>query len=198
VSFFKKGTSMEMKEQPDTAITPTERISRSVIHLRGERVILDRELAAIYGVSTKRLNEQVRRNIERFPPDFMFQLTESEAKLSRSQIATLNERRGSNIKYLPYAFTEHGATQAANVLNSPHAVAMGIYVVRVFVGLRQFASSQEDIRRALADLEKTMVEMDEKNRRRFRLVYAVLDALTKPPTAKHRPIGFTADLETST
>jgi hypothetical protein len=91
---------MEVKEQPDTAITSTERISRSVIHLRGERVILDRELAAIYGVSTKRLNEQVRRNIERIPPDFMFQLTESEAKHSRSQIATLNERRGSNIKYL--------------------------------------------------------------------------------------------------
>jgi hypothetical protein len=132
---------METKEQQDTTVTPTERISRSVIHLRGERVILDRELAAIYGVSTKRLNEQVRRNIERFPPDFMFQLTDEEAKSLRSQFATLDAGRGRYTKYQPCAFTEHGAVQAANVLNSPHAIAMGIYVVRVFVQLRQFASS---------------------------------------------------------
>jgi hypothetical protein len=189
---------METSEQQDTTVAPAERILRSVIHLRGERVILDRELAAIYGVSTKRLNEQVRRNIERFPADFMFQLTDEEAKSLRSQFATLDAGRGRYAKYQPCAFTEHGAVQAANVLNSPHAVAMGIYVVRVFVQLRQFGSFQEDVRRALADLEKTMVEMDEKNRRRFRLVYEVLDALTKSPAAKRRPIGFTADLETST
>src|SRR5688572_21579735 len=150
---------MKKEEQQDTSITPTERISRSVILVRGERVILDRELAAIYGVTTKRLNEQVRRNLARFPADFMFQLTEPEAKSSRSQFATLNSRRGANVKYQPYAFTEHGAVQAANLLNSPHAVAMGIYVVRVFVQIRQFASSQDDIRRALTHLERRMLEM---------------------------------------
>src|SRR5690348_10797909 len=105
---------------------PAESIAQAILFLRGQRVILDRELAAIYGVTTKRLNEQVKRNAERFPEDFMFQLTPEEAEISRSQIATLNGGRGHNIKYLPYAFTEHGAIQASNVLSSPRAVAMGV------------------------------------------------------------------------
>jgi hypothetical protein len=103
--------------------------------------------------------------------------------------------RGHYAKYQPYAFTEYGAIQAANVLNSPHAVAMGIYIVRVFVELRRFASSRDDIRRALAHLENTVLAMDETNRERFRMVYEVLDALTNAPTQARRPIGFTADLE---
>ncbi|HWG29043.1 MAG TPA: ORF6N domain-containing protein [Steroidobacteraceae bacterium] len=102
-----------------TGLVPLERITRAILVLRGQRVILDRELAAIYGVSTKRLNEQVKRNAERFPEDFMFQLSPEEAELSRSQFATLKGGRGQNIKYRPYAFTEHGAIQAANVLSSP-------------------------------------------------------------------------------
>ena len=102
------------------------------------------------------------------------------------------------MKYSPYAFTEHGAVQAANLLNSPHAIAMGIYVVRVFVQLRQFAGSQEELRRALAELEETVALMDGKNERRFRAVYAVLESLTKRPQGPpQRPIGFTADLERS-
>jgi hypothetical protein len=107
---------------------PVEHISRSLLVLRGQRVILDRELAVIYGVTTKRLNEQVKRNRGRFPGDFMFQLTSNEAQHSRSQIATLNRLRGQNLKYRPYAFTEHGAIQVANVLNSPRATAMSVYV----------------------------------------------------------------------
>jgi hypothetical protein len=166
--------------------------------MRGERVILDRELAATHGVSTKRLNEQVRRNIERFPPDFMFQLTEEEAKSLRLQFATLDVGRGRFMKYSPYAFTEHGAVQAANLLNSSHAIAMGIYVVRVFVQFRQLSSSHEELRRALAELEETVVLMDEKNQRRFRTVSAVLEALTRSPRpSPRRPIGFTADIEES-
>jgi hypothetical protein len=102
-----------------------KQIGRSILILRGQRVILDRELAAIYGFTTKRLNEQVMRNRDRFPEDFMFQLTAEEADRSRSQIATLKNGRGQNIKYRPYVFTEHGAIQAANVLNSPRAIAMG-------------------------------------------------------------------------
>ena len=90
--------------------------------------MLDRELAAIYGVTIKRLNEQVKRNAPRFPEDFVFQLTAEERERLRSQLATLKTGRGRHIKYLPYAFTEHGAIQAANVLNSPRAVAMGVYV----------------------------------------------------------------------
>jgi hypothetical protein len=107
-----------------------EDVAESITLLRGRRVILDRELAAIYGVETRALNQSVKRNIERFPEDFMFQITAKEAESSRSQIVILNAGRGRNIKYLPYAFTEHGAIQAANVLNSPRAVQMGIYVVR--------------------------------------------------------------------
>ncbi len=105
---------------------PVEHITRSILILRGQRVILDRELAAIYGATTKRLNEQVKRNRDRFPEDFMFQLTAEEAERSRSQIATLNSGRGQNIKYRPYAFTEHGAIQVANVLNSPRAIAINV------------------------------------------------------------------------
>ncbi len=101
---------------------PVEQISRSILILRSQRVILDRELAAIYGATTKRLNEQVKRNRDRFPEDFMFQLTAEEVERSRSQFATLNSGRGQNIKYRPFAFTEHGAVQVANVLNSPRAI----------------------------------------------------------------------------
>lgn len=94
---------------------------------------MDRDLAAIYGVKTGRLNEAVKRNVDRFPGDFMFQLTREEVESLRSQIAILKTGRGSHVKFLPYAFTEHGAIQAANVLNSPRAVTMGIHVVRAFI-----------------------------------------------------------------
>ena len=119
------------------ALTRVEDVTHAILVLRSQRVILDRELAAIYGVTTKRLNEQVKRNAERFPEDFMFQLTSEETELSRSQFATLKPGRGQNIKYRPYAFTEHGAIQAANVLSSPRAIEMGVFVVRAFVKLRE-------------------------------------------------------------
>jgi hypothetical protein len=129
-----------------TTPVPVEQVAQSILLLRGKRVILDRELAAIYGVPTGRLNEAVKRNIERFPEDFMFQLTRAEAELSRSQSAILNRGRGQNIKYLPFAFTEHGAIQAANVLSSPRAVEMGIYVVRAFVKLRDLRELSAKLR----------------------------------------------------
>ena len=96
------------KKQPNTPV-PIEHIAASIVVLRGQKIILDRDLAQIYGVTTSHLNEAVKRNAARFPDDFMFQLTREEAEASRSQIAILNNRRGSNVKYLPYAFTEHGA-----------------------------------------------------------------------------------------
>src|SRR3990170_4390669 len=125
----------KMTKSKETALVSIERISHSILLLRGHRVIIDRDLAAIYGVTTGRLNEAVKRNVKRFPEDFMFQLTREEAKRSRSQIAILKSGRGYNVKFLPHAFTEHGAIQAANVLNSPRAVTMGIHVVRAFVQL---------------------------------------------------------------
>ena len=178
-----------------TALVPLERITCSILVLRGQRVILDRELAAIYGVTTKRLNEQIKRNAERFPEDFMFQLTREEAELSRSQFATLNSGRGRNIKYLPHAFTEHGAIQAANVLSSPRAVAMGVYVVRAFVQLREILASNKDLARKLASLERSLVALDLKTQRQFKEVYEAIRALANPPVPKRRGIGFTVDLE---
>jgi hypothetical protein len=105
-----------MTKNEDTALVPIEKIGSSILLLRGCRVILDRDLAAIYGVKTGRLNEAVKRNVDRFPGDFMFQLTREEVESLRSQIAILKTGRGSHVKFLPYAFTEHGAIQAANVL----------------------------------------------------------------------------------
>jgi ORF6N domain len=169
---------------------PVEHITRSILILRGQRVILDRELAAIYGATTKRLNEQVKRNRDRFPEDFMFQLTAEEAERSRSQIATLNSGRGQNIKYRPYAFTEHGAIQVANVLNSPRAIAMGVYVVRAFVRLRDLLASNKALAQKLNDLEHKLRNHDE-------VIAAILSAireLMNSPPPKRRGIGFTADI----
>lgn len=142
-----------MTKKQTTAPVPVERIAQSILILRGYRVLLDRDLAAIYGVSTGRLNEAVKRNAARFPEDFMFQLTREEAEASRSQNAILNSR-GSNVKYLPFAFTEHGAIQAANVLRSERAIEMGIYVVRAFVQLRNLLASNKELAQQLKKLER--------------------------------------------
>jgi hypothetical protein len=169
---------------------PVEHITCAILILRGQRVILDRELAAIYGATTKRLKEQVKRNRDRFPEDFMFQLTAEEAERSRSQIATLNSGRGQNIKYRPYAFTEHGAIQVANVLHSPRAIAMGVYVVRAFVHLRDLLASNKALAQKLNDLEHKLRNHDE-------AIAAILSAireLMNSPPPKRRGIGFTADI----
>ena len=164
---------------------------RSILILRGQRVILDRELAEIYGATTKRLNEQVKRNRDRFPEDFMFQLTAEEVERSRSQIATLNSGRGQNIKYRPYAFTEHGAIQAANVLNSPRAIAMGVYVVRAFVQLRDLLASNKTLAQKLSELEYKL----ENHNEAIAAILSAIRELLHPSVPKRRPIGFTADLE---
>lgn len=165
-------------------------IARAILLLRGQRVILDAELAALYAVTTKRLNEQVRRNRKRFPDDFIFQLTADEAAALRSQIATLKTGRGQHRKYLPYAFTEHGAIMAATILNSPRAVEMSVFVVRAFVHLRELLASNTALARKLDELERKYKHHDE-------AIAAILSAireLMNPPAPKRRPIGFTADL----
>ena len=124
--------------------------------MRGQKVILDSDLARIYGVPTKRLNEQVARNAKRFPHDFLFQLTAKEADSLRSQFATLKKGRGQHRKFLPYAFTENGAIMAANVLNSPEAVRMSVFVVRAFVQMRDLLGGTKELARQLADLEKKL------------------------------------------
>lgn len=179
-----------MVSSRSAALAPIEHIGRSILLLRGQRVILDRDLAAIYGVTTKRLNEQVKRNADRFPEDFVFQLTLEEAEISRSQIATLKAGRGQNIKYRPYAFTEHGAIQAANVLNSPRAIAMGVYVVRAFVRLRDLLASNAALARKLDELERKYQHHDDA----IKAILSAIRELMNPPQPKRRPIGFTADL----
>jgi len=131
----------------DKKLILVDRIEPLIQPIRGQNVILDTDLARLYGVATKRLNEQVRRNLDRFPGDFMFQLTAEEAAGLRSQIATLKPGRGRHRKYLPYVFTEHGAIMAANVLNSATANEISVYVVRAFVSLREMVETHKDLAR---------------------------------------------------
>jgi hypothetical protein len=169
---------------------PIEGITRSILVLRGQRIILDSDLAAIYGVSTGRFNEAVKRNIERFPEDFMLRLSAAEYAALISQIATSKPGRGGRRK-LPWAFTEHGAIQAANVLNSPRAIAMGVHVVRAFVQLRELLASNTALARKLNELEGKLKNHDE-------AITAILSAireLMNPPAPKRRGIGFTANID---
>jgi len=166
------------------SITPVrgERIIRAILVLRGQRVILDRDLAAIYGVSTGRLNEAVKRNAERFPEDFMFRLSRAEHAGLISQIAISKPGRGGRRK-LPWAFTEHGA------------IAMGVYVVRAFVQLREVLAANKDLARKLVALERSLLALDLRTQRRFKEVYETIRALMDTPAPKRRGIGFTADLD---
>ena len=143
-----------MNRNRDTDIVSVEHISEIIHVLRGHRVILDKDLAIIYGVQTRALNQAVKRNAVRFPQDFRFALTAEESKALKSQIATSTSGSGRHSKYTTYAFTEHGAIQAANVVNSSHAIAMSIYVVRAFVQLRGVAVANKELAKELTELER--------------------------------------------
>lgn len=176
------------------ALIPVEQVTGAILVLRGQRVLLDTELAALYGVTTGRLNQQVRRNRRRFPADFVFQLDAAELAALMLQNATSKAGRGGR-RTLPFAFTEHGAIMAATVLNSPRAVEMTVYVVRAFVKLRELLNSNKDLARKLQALERSLLALDLKTQRRFKEVYDAISALTRGPTAKRRGIGFTANLD---
>ncbi len=178
-----------------TALAPVERIAQSIRLLRGQKVLLDAQLAALYGVTTARLNQQVRRNRERFPADFLFELTPEEFSALMLQTATSKGGRGGR-RRLPFAFTEHGAIMAATVLNSPRAVEMTVYIVRAFVKLRELLASNKDLARKLSALERSLVALDLKTQRQFKEVYEATRALMDSPQPKRRGIGFTADLDT--
>jgi hypothetical protein len=174
-------------------IVQVEQVARSIRVLRGHKVLFDAELAALYGVTTGRLNQQVRRNRSRFPPDFLFELTGAEFSALMLQNAISKPGRGGR-RTLPLAFTEHGAIMAATVLNSPRAVEMAVYVVRAFVKLRQVLASNRDLASKLAALERSLIALDVKTQHQFKEVYEAILALTGNPRPKQRPIGFTADL----
>lgn len=168
---------------------PLEDIATRIVLIRGQRVLIDADLAALYGVDTRRLNEQVRRNADRFPADFMFSLTASEFSVLMSQIATSKPGRGGRRK-VPTAFTEHGALMAATILNSARARDVAVYVVRAFVQLRGLLASNEELAHQLKELER---RLEHKLQRQDQTIARILDAihrLMNPPEPTKRRIGF--------
>ena len=162
-------------------------VHRLIYRIRGQRVMLDADLAAIYGVTTTRLNQQVGRNLDRFPPGFMFRLTPEEARALMLQIATSNVGRGGRRK-LPYAFTEHGAIMLAAVLNTPVAVQASVRVVRAFVHLRRMLSSRRAVAEKLAELEARLSGHDGQ----ILSLFEAIRELMEPAAAPSRRIGFLA------
>lgn len=171
------------KKLEPTSLVSQESIEGKILLLRGKRVMLDSDLAGIYGVTTKRLNEQVKRNKERFPEDFMFQLTKEEFEALKSQFATLKKGRGQHRKFFPFVFTEHGAVMLASILNSPVAVNASIQVVRAFVQLREMLSEHTSLRRKIADMER-------KYDSQFKVVFDAIRQLLEPPRKPKKRIGF--------
>jgi hypothetical protein len=182
---MKKQTKAKLLSMPRRRGTPAFSVESRIFFLRHRRVILDTDLAALYGVTVKRLNEQVRRNRERFPADFMFQLKAKEHQILRSQIATSKKGRGGR-RYLPNVFTEHGAIMAATVLNTERAVQMSVFVVRAFVRLREMLATNRRLASKVDELEKRMESHDD-------TIQDVIDAIRELMTPEEGPrerIGF--------
>ena len=171
----------------ESALTPKP-IEEQIFLVRGQKVLLDTDLAALYGVEVRALNQAVKRNEERFPPDFVFQLTAEENEGLRSQIVISKSSRGGR-RYAPYAFTEHGAIMAASVLNSPRAVEMSIYVVRAFLRLRETLATHKELAAKLAELEQRLETHDDRNSRDHQGDPCARDAAGEA----RRQIGFRPD-----
>jgi hypothetical protein len=171
---------------------PVEVIERRIYLIRGQKVMLDSDLAALYQVPTKRLNEQVRRNRSRFPEDFMFQLSGDETESLRSQIATSKAGPGGR-RYLPYVFTEHGVAMLSSVLNSERAVQMNILIIRAFIQLREILATHKDLACKIEELERRQqVQAAD-----IAAVYNLVEKLVAPPRERrHRPIGFITESST--
>jgi hypothetical protein len=173
------------KSVPGRAVIPIERITRAIVLIRGQKVLLDEALAALYGVDVKALNQAAKRNADRFPADFMFQLTAEENAVLRSRIVTLKSGSGRHRKFRPYAFTEQGVAMLSSVLRSRRAVRVNIEIMRAFVQLRQMLASHADLARKLAALEK-------KYDAQFKVVFDAIRELMAPPEPpRKRRIGFT-------
>jgi len=177
--------------QESARLVPVEIIQSKIYLIRGQKVMLDRDLAELYGVHTKVLKQQVRRNLKRFPPDFMLELTWEEVESLRSQIVTL--KRGEHIKYLPYAFTEQGVAMLSSVLNSDRAIEVNIQITRVFTKLREIMASHKDLARKIEDLERKFQEKFQEHDKKIVLVFnAIKDLLADKEEAaeKRGPLGF--------
>jgi hypothetical protein len=166
----------------NTNLVPIERIEKVIYLIRSEKVMLDRDLASLYGVETKMLNRAVKRNLKRFPSDFMFQLTQDEADLLRCQIGTSKTGRGGR-RFLPYVFTEQGVAMLSTVLNSERAISVNIEIMRAFVTLRHMLASNAELARRLDELES-------KYDKSFQVVFKAIRQLMTISTRKRKEIGF--------
>lgn len=176
------------EQNQDKSLAIIEGIEEKIYLIRGQKVMIDSDLAEIYQVETKILNRAVKRNLDRFPTDFMFQLTEDETKVLRFQIGTSNEGRGGR-RYLPYAFTEHGAVMLASVLNSATAIEASIKVVRAFVEMRSVLALHQDLAERIEKLEN----VTDKHTRKFGVVAQLLSEIMRDPKFIKRKIGFATD-----
>ena len=167
-----------------TSIIPVESIVSKIVVLRGEKVLLDRDLAELFGVETKQLKRAVRRHVSRFPRDFMFELTKNEYESLRYQFGTL--KRGEHSKYLPMVFTEQGVAMLSSVLNSERAVEVNILIMRAFVHLRKMIASHDELAQKLSELEKHLKDHDDQ----IKAIFEAIQQLVAPPEKKKRKIGF--------
>jgi len=174
-----------MAKATKALMIPDELVMNKIYLIREQKVMLDRDLAELYDVETKRLNEAVRRNIDRFPEDFMFELTQDEFDSLRSQIATSKKGRGG-VRYLPIAFTEQGVSMLSGVLNSETAIRVHIQIIRVFAKMRELLLTHKDILLQLEKIEKKLVGHDED----ITLIFEYLKQLLNPPQPPRRKIGF--------
>ena len=174
--------STALNRRPPVSV---EMIERRIYLIRGTKVMLDSDLADLYQVETKALNRAVRRNLDRFPEDFMFQLARVEADSLRCQTGTSNDGRGGR-RYLPYVFTEHGVVMLSSVLNSERAVQMNVLIVRAFVKLREMLSTHKDLANKIEEIERQQQE----HGRQLTAVYTMVRRLMEPPRKKKRQIGF--------
>ena len=170
----------------NNSIVLQERIEKKNYLIRNQKVMIDQDLAELYDVSTGRLNEQVKRNLERFPTDFMFQLSKTEYNTIRSQIAILKVGKGRHRKYLPYAFTEQGVAMLSSVLKSKRAVQVNIQIMRAFVKLREILSTHKELAQKLKVLELKMDSHDGQ----IQAIFEVINQLLTPPEKPKRKIGF--------
>ncbi len=168
------------------SIVPIEVIEQRILLINGQKMMLDSDLAALYGVTIKRLNEQVRRNLKRFPRDFMYQLAQEEFDSLRSHFATIKTGRGKHRKYLPYAFTEQGIAMLSSVLNSDRAIEVNIQIMRAFVKLREMIISHKDLARKLNELEK-------KYDGQFQIVFEAIRQIIEVEDKPKRKIGYVSE-----
>ncbi len=178
-----------MQTPPQNAIVPTALISQKILFVRGTRVMLDADLARLYGVATKNLNKAVKRNASRFPADFMFQLSSKDLQSLRFQTGTSNSSRGGR-RYAPYAFTEQGVAMLSSVLRSARAVQVNVAIMRTFVRLREMLATHEELRRKIDAMEKRYDA-------RFQAVFDTIRQMLETPIPARKPIGFHARPELS-